>query len=80
MAIAITTSINQNIVITSVLMLWMLNCEETTMLNIKIPGREELTLNHLVLDYNGIIVEAGNIIEGIRPPVWRSLPRICPSM
>ena len=37
------------------------------MLNIKIPGREELTLNHLVLDYNGTIAEDGNIIEGIRP-------------
>lgn len=37
------------------------------MLNIKIPGREELTLSHLVLDYNGTIAEDGNIIEGIRP-------------
>lgn len=37
------------------------------MLNIKIPGREELTLNHLVLDYNGTIAEDGNIIESIRP-------------
>ena len=36
------------------------------MLNIKIPGREELTLSHLVLDYNGTIAEDGNIIEGIR--------------
>ena len=37
------------------------------MLNIKIPGREELILNHLVLDYNGTIAEDGNIIESIRP-------------
>ena len=37
------------------------------MLNIQIPGREELVLNHLVLDYNGTIAEDGNIIEGIRP-------------
>ena len=37
------------------------------MLNIKIPGRDELTLRHLVLDYNGTIAEDGNIIEGIRP-------------
>lgn len=37
------------------------------MLNIQIPGRELLTLNHLVLDYNGTIAEDGNIIEGIRP-------------
>lgn len=37
------------------------------MLNIKIPGREELTLSHLILDYNGTIAEDGNIIDGIRP-------------
>ena len=36
------------------------------MLNIQIPGREELTLSHLVLDYNGTIAEDGEIIEGIR--------------
>lgn len=37
------------------------------MLTIKIPGREELHLSHLILDYNGTIAEDGNIIEGIRP-------------
>ena len=37
------------------------------MLNIQIPGREQLALNHLVLDYNGTIAEDGNIIAGIRP-------------
>ena len=37
------------------------------MLNIQIPGRELLSLSHLVLDYNGTIAEDGNIIEGIRP-------------
>ena len=37
------------------------------MLNIKIPGREELVLHHLILDYNGTIAEDGEIIEGIRP-------------
>ena len=37
------------------------------MLNIQIPGWEELLLHHLVLDYNGTIAEDGNIIEGIRP-------------
>ncbi len=37
------------------------------MLNIQIPGREELILSHLILDYNGTIAEDGNIIEGIRP-------------
>lgn len=37
------------------------------MIKIQIPGREELVLSHLVLDYNGTIAEDGNIIEGIRP-------------
>ena len=37
------------------------------MLSIQIPGREELVLNHLILDYNGTIAEDGEIIEGIRP-------------
>ena len=37
------------------------------MIHIQIPGREELTLSHLILDYNGTIAEDGNIIEGIRP-------------
>ena len=37
------------------------------MLNIQIPGREELNLSHLILDYNGTIAEDGNIIESIRP-------------
>ena len=37
------------------------------MMNIQIPGRELLTLSHLVLDNNGTIAEDGNIIEGIRP-------------
>lgn len=35
------------------------------MLKVKIPGREELTLNHLILDYNGTIAEDGYVIEGI---------------
>ena len=37
------------------------------MLTIKIPGREEMTLSHLILDYNGTIAEDGAIIESIRP-------------
>ena len=37
------------------------------MIHIQIPGRETLTLSHLVLDYNGTIAADGNIIEGIRP-------------
>ena len=37
------------------------------MLKINIPGREELVLNHLILDYNGTIAEDGEIIDSIRP-------------
>ena len=35
------------------------------MLRGKIPGREELNLSHLILDYNGTIAEDGYIIDGI---------------
>lgn len=35
------------------------------MLRVNIPGREELVLNHLILDYNGTIAEDGYIIGGI---------------
>ena len=37
------------------------------MLKIQIPGREELSLSHLILDYNGTIAEDGEIIGSIRP-------------
>jgi len=37
------------------------------MLTVKIPGREEMILSHLILDYNGTIAEDGRIIEGIAP-------------
>lgn len=37
------------------------------MLNIQIPGREELILSNLILDYNGTIAEDGEITESIRP-------------
>lgn len=37
------------------------------MLTIHIPGREELTLSHLVLDYNGTIARDGEIIPDIIP-------------
>lgn len=37
------------------------------MLTIKIPGRAELTLSHLILDYNGTIAEDGFVIEEIAP-------------
>ena len=35
------------------------------MLNIHIPGRGELSISHLVLDYNGTIAEDGQILPGI---------------
>ena len=41
------------------------------MLTIKIPGRDEICLNHLILDYNGTIAEDGLIIESIRPRLAR---------
>ena len=37
------------------------------MIKIQIPGREELILSHLILDYNGTIAEDGEIIPGIAP-------------
>ena len=37
------------------------------MLTIKIPGRDEMSLSHLILDYNGTIAEDGNIIGDIVP-------------
>ena len=41
------------------------------MLKINIPGREELILKHLVLDYNGTIAQDGEIIDDIRPRLER---------
>ena len=35
------------------------------MLTISIPGRGELTLEHLLLDYNGTIAEDGALAEGV---------------
>lgn len=35
------------------------------MLTIKIPGRDEINLSHLILDYNGTIAEDGLVIDGI---------------
>ena len=37
------------------------------MLKIQSPGRAELSLSHLILDYNGTIAEDGEIIGSIRP-------------
>lgn len=35
------------------------------MLRIKIPGRGELVISHLILDYNGTIAQDGDLIDGI---------------
>ena len=35
------------------------------MLTISIPGREDLVLRHLLLDYNGTIAEDGRLAEGV---------------
>lgn len=37
------------------------------MLTVNIPGRGELVLSHLILDYNGTIALDGDIIPAIRP-------------
>ena len=36
------------------------------MLHIAIPGGEELSLEHLVLDYNGTLAQDGHPLEGVR--------------
>lgn len=35
------------------------------MIKIDIPGRESLTIEHVVLDYNGTIARDGELIEGV---------------
>lgn len=35
------------------------------MLNLNIPGRERLEINHLVLDFNGTIAMDGELISGV---------------
>jgi soluble P-type ATPase len=35
------------------------------MLNINIPGNDELQLTHLVLDYNGTLAEDGRMLAGV---------------
>ena len=36
------------------------------MIRIEIPGRDTITIKHLVLDYNGTIAEDGHLIDGIK--------------
>lgn len=35
------------------------------MITIDIPGREIITIEHLVLDYNGTVAEDGQLIDGV---------------
>ncbi len=35
------------------------------MIEIDVPGREPITIEHLVLDYNGTIAEDGQLIDGV---------------
>lgn len=39
------------------------------MIQISIPGRDDLTLSHLILDYNGTIALDGALIPGIEAPL-----------
>ncbi len=46
------------------------------MLEISIPGRDTLCIEHLVLDYNGTIAVDGSLIEGIQERLQRLLPHV----
>lgn len=35
------------------------------MITIDIPGRDIITIEHLVLDYNGTVAEDGQLIDGV---------------
>ncbi|WP_457620900.1 HAD family hydrolase [Methanopyrus sp.] len=39
------------------------------MIEVKIPGRGELRLEHLVLDYNGTIASGGKLLESVVEPL-----------
>ena len=43
------------------------------MIEINIPGRDILRIEHLVLDYNGTIAVDGALIEGIQERLQRLL-------
>lgn len=46
------------------------------MIEINIPGRDILRIEHLVLDYNGTIAVDGTLIDGIRDQLQRLLPNV----
>ena len=46
------------------------------MIEINIPGRDILRIEHLVLDYNGTIAVDGTLIDGIQERLQRLLPHV----
>lgn len=46
------------------------------MIEISIPGRETLRIEHLVLDYNGTIAVDGLLIEGVQERIEQLLPHV----
>lgn len=46
------------------------------MIEITIPGRDTLRIDHLVLDYNGTIAVDGVLIEGIQERIQQLLPYV----
>lgn len=46
------------------------------MIEINIPGRDTLHIEHLVLDYNGTIAVDGALIKGIQERLQRLLPHV----
>ena len=46
------------------------------MIHIEIPGHRTLSIDHLVLDYNGTIAEDGALVDGV-PPLIASLAERC---
>lgn len=46
------------------------------MIEINIPGRDILRIEHLVLDYNGTIAVDGALIEGVQERLMQLLPHV----
>lgn len=47
-----------------------------TMIEIHIPGRDTLRIDHLVLDFNGTIAADGKLIEGVQERLQALLPLV----
>lgn len=46
------------------------------MLEISIPGYKDLQLDHLVLDYNGVLACDGKVLPGVQPALERLAPQL----